>query len=270
MKLDLKNTARIILDRAGLLGIYFKLVEWRIARGQEQPPAVDDHDVPIPPLSLMARVVAHADWRAFLKTGEATAKALDGHALDAGLGFADAQNILDFGCGSGRVIRHLPRLTDAKLFGVDYNPSLVGWCADHLAGDFRQNQLRPPLDFPDAQFDIAYLLSVFTHLRLETQREWLTELARVIRPGGLAMITFHDEVQPLFPDGDAARTALAEHGFFVSKDFAEGSNLIASFQTQEFTRQLFGEFFDVVKLMSRDQSHVGQSLAVLRKRASSI
>ena len=265
--MDLKNAARATLDRVGLLGLYFKLVEWRIARGQEQPPATDDNGVPIPPLKLMARVVAHADWRAFLKTGEHTATALDGHGRDGGMGFADARDILDFGCGSGRVIRHLPKLTDASLFGVDYNPSLVNWCAANLTGDFRQNQLHPPLSFPDAHFDIAYLLSVFTHLRLETQREWLTELARVIRPGGLAMITFHDEVQPRFPDGDAARQALADHGFFISKDFAEGSNLIASFQTQEFTQKLFGEYFDVVKMMSRDQSQVGQALAVLKKRA---
>ena len=264
--MDIKHAARMVLDRAGLMGLYFKLVEWRIARGQEKPPAADENGVPIPPLELMARVVAHADWRTFLKTGEATAKALDGHACGAGLGFADAQNILDFGCGSGRVIRHLPQMTKAALYGVDYNPSLVDWCAANLPGDYRQNQLHPPLDFPDGQFDIVYLLSVFTHLRIPTQREWLAELARVIRPGGLAMITFHDEVQPRFPDGDTARAALAENGFYISKDLAEGSNLIASFQTQDFTKQLFNEYFDVVNIMSRDESQVGQALGVLKRR----
>ena len=80
------------------------------------------------------------------------------------------------------------------------------------------------------------------------------------------MITFHDEVQPRFPDGDTARAALAENGFYISKDLAEGSNLIASFQTQDFTKQLFGEYFDVVKIMSRDESHVGQALGVLKRR----
>lgn len=264
--MDIKQGARVALDRAGLMGLYFKLVEWRIARGKEQPPATDENSVPIPPLELMARVVAHADWRAFLKTGEATAKALDDHARGAGLGFTDAHRILDFGCGSGRVIRHLPQMTKASLFGVDYNSSLVDWCAANLPGTYRQNQLHPPLDFSDDQFDIAYLLSVFTHLRIPTQREWLAELARVIRPGGLAMISFHDEVQPRFPDGDAARAALAEHGYYISKDLAEGSNLIASFQTQAFTEQVFGEYFDVVKIMSRDESRVGQALAVLKKR----
>lgn len=263
--MDMKHAARVALDRAGLMGLYFKLVEWRIARGQEQPPAVDDNGVPIPPLELMARVVAHADWRAFLKTGEATAKALDGHARAAGLGFGDAQHILDFGCGSGRVIRHLPQMTKASLFGVDYNSSLVGWCADNLPGDYRQNQLHPPLDFPDGHFDITYLLSVFTHLRIPTQREWLAELARVIRPGGLAMISFHDEVQPRFPDGAAVRAALAEHGYYISKNLAEGSNLIASFQTQAFTEQLFGEYFDVVNIISSKESHVSQALSVLKR-----
>lgn len=263
----LKAFARNAAMGLGLSALYFRFVEWRMKRGREAPPAADADGVPIPPLGLMARVVAYADWRQFLATGEATAKALDSYAGEAGTGFAGARRILDLGCGAGRVIRHLPKLTDAALYGVDYNPSLAGWCARNLKGNFRQNALHPPLDFPDAHFDIVYLISVFTHLRIPTQREWLAELARVIRPGGVVLVTFHDEDQPGLPDTDEARTALNRDGFFIHNDRIEGSNFIATFQTEPFVRALMQEQFDVVRIVPRRESTIGQTLAILRKRA---
>ncbi|MEQ8936323.1 MAG: class I SAM-dependent methyltransferase [Amphiplicatus sp.] len=264
---DFKAIVRNAAMGLGLSALYFRFVEWRMKRGREAPPAADADGVPIPPLELMARVVAYADWRQFLATGEATARSLDRYAAEAGINFADAARILDLGCGAGRVIRHLPKLTDAALFGVDYNPSLAGWCAKNLKGDFRRNELRPPLDFPEAHFDIIYLISVFTHLRIPTQREWLAEVARVTRPGGVVLVTFHDENQPGLPDTDEARTALKLDGVFIHNDRIEGSNFIATFQTEAFTRALMQEQFDVVRIVPRKESTIGQTLAILRKRS---
>ncbi|MEQ8749693.1 MAG: class I SAM-dependent methyltransferase [Amphiplicatus sp.] len=262
---DFKAFARNAAMGLGLSALYFRFVEWRMKRGREAPPPADADGVPIPPLELMARVVAYADWRQFLETGAETATALDSYAAEAGTGFAGARRILDLGCGAGRVIRHLPKLTAAELYGVDYNPSLAGWCAKNLKGDFRRNELRPPLAFPDSHFDIVYLISVFTHLRIPTQREWLAELARVTRPGGVVLITFHDVDQPGLPDTDEAREALARDGFLIHNDRIEGSNFIATFQTESFTRALMRERFDVVRIVPLMESPIGQTLAVLRK-----
>lgn len=263
-----KQFVRGAMDRVGLTPLYFRFIEWRMARGREKPPATDENGAPIPPLELMARVSAHADWREFLASGERTATALAGYAADAGAPFATAQRILDLGCGCGRVIRWLPAMTQAELYGVDYNPSLANWCAANLKGDFRVNRLNPPLDFPDAQFDIVYLLSVFTHLRLATQREWLAEIDRVLRPGGLALITFHDEEQPGLPDSEEARRALAADEFYIYNDLAEGSNLIATFQTRAFTARLFGERFEVARIVPSRQTAFTQAIAVLRKKSA--
>ncbi len=261
---NVKSALRGALYRAGLIQLYFRAVEWRLARGQEAPPAADAHGVPIPPLNLMALTVAYADWKAFLKTGEATAKALDGHASAAGLPFASAARILDFGCGAGRVIRHLPRMTQAALFGADYNETLLSWCAANLPGDYARNRLAPPLDLPDAHFDILYALSVFTHLREATQRDWLREYARILRPGGLALVSFHEETQPGFPE--TARAVINETGFYVLNDMAEGSNLISTFQTRAHLEALAAEHFEIARMVPRAESGVGQSLAVLRRK----
>lgn len=40
--------------------------------------------------------------------------------------------ILDFGCGCGRVLRFWKDLTHAKIYGTDYNSSLIKWCEDNL------------------------------------------------------------------------------------------------------------------------------------------
>lgn len=261
----LKGAARAVLGKLGLLAVYFRLHEWRASKGKEKPPATDEHGVSIPPLALMARVVAHADWRAFLKTGAANAQTLNEYASEAGVSFAKARRILDFGCGSGRVIRHLPRMTDALLFGVDFNPSLVRWCADNLQGEFTRNQLTPPLDYPDGYFDVAYLISVFTHLRIGTQRRWLAELKRVTRPGGVLIVTFHDEAHPGLPRTEAAAEKLKQSGVYIHNDMAEGSNLIAVFQTRAFTKALFDEHFDVVRIVPSNECPLGQAAAILRR-----
>ncbi|MEX0644721.1 MAG: class I SAM-dependent methyltransferase [Parvularculaceae bacterium] len=266
--MNLRQVARRAVDRLGLVEYYFRYAEWRLAREKEKSPAVDADGVPIPPLYLMALVAGHADWRGFLSSGEAHAAEFARHASESGLPFERAGRILDFGCGCGRVLRHLPKLTGAALYGVDYNPLLLRWCARNLKGEFARNRLRPPLRFPDAHFDIIYLLSVFTHLRIETQRDWLEELWRVTRTGGLVLATFHDEEHASLPDLEEARASLKETGVFIYNDRAEGSNFIATFQAREFSRRLFAERFEVLRIVPSSESGLGQALAVLRKPSS--
>ena len=157
-------------------------------------------------------------------------------------------------------------MTEAELYGVDLDRALLGWCAANLPGTFSQNDLHPPLDFPGGHFDVVYLLSVFTHLRIPTQRAWLAELARVICPGGLALVSFHDEKRQRFPDVPGAREALETNGFYIHNDLAEGSNLISTYQTSAFSEKLFGDYFDVVRIVPGDESGLRQALGVLRKR----
>ncbi len=262
----LKRLMRGAADRIGVTEIYLHYLEWRLIRNREKPPRLDEHGAPIPPLALMARVAGHADWRVFLSSGAQMAKSLDMHAAEAGLGFAQANRILDFGCGCGRIIRHLPQLTAASLFGVDYSRQLTNWCAENLKGEFSRNHLRPPLHFPGEYFDVVYLLSVFTHLRIAAQREWLAELARITRLGGLVLVTVHDEYHPGLPDTDEARKALNESGVYIRNNMAEGSNFMATFQTQDFTRALMAEYFDVVRIIPYEETPMRQTLVVLKKR----
>lgn len=259
--MSLKGLARSAAFQLGLAGAYYRFDAWR--RGEVTAAPTDGP--PVPPPHLMRLVFGDLGADDFLRTGETAAKTLADAAAESGASFRTATRILDFGCGCGRLVRHLPKLTNAELYGCDYNPALVGWCAKNLQGEFRRNRLRPPLDFPSGHFDILYLLSVFTHLRIETQREWLSEFQRILRPGGLALVTFHDEEQIGLPESDVPRDKLRKTGVYIHNDRAEGSNLIATFQSREFSRRLFGEKFEVARIVPSCENSIHQAIAVLRR-----
>jgi len=254
------------IARLGLTPVYFRLVEWRLSRSAPPPPAFDETGVRIPPRLLITQVAGEPDWRGFLKNGIDNVDSLFAFAGEAGIDLAAAARILDFGCGCGRVIRHFPRRTRAALYGVDYNDKLIKWCANNLEGTFVRNHLYPPLEFPDAHFDVIYLLSVFTHLRRGTQIDWIREFARITRPGGTVLVTFHDEDHPALATIQGGRMALERDGFFIANDSSEGSNLIATFQSRESSRRLFAEHFEVVRIVSPQDNGLGQTLAILRRR----
>jgi SAM-dependent methyltransferase len=108
------------------------------------------------------------------------------------LDIEEFQAILDFGCGCGRIIRHLRTPGDRQLYGTDYNPYLIRWCQENLPfASFSTNGMAPELDYPDNTFDLIYSASVFTHLLAPLQIPWAAELIRVLQPGGYLLFTTH-------------------------------------------------------------------------------
>ena len=124
-------------------------------------------------------------------------------------------DVLDVGCGIGDLLRFRP-----GTVGVDINPATVAFCQrDGL--DVRLMQ-PDELPFAAAAFDRVVLDNVLEHL--EAPAPLLTEITRVLRPGGRLIIgvpgikgyagdpdhkTFYDErrlVETLAHAGFRART----------------------------------------------------------------
>ncbi len=105
-------------------------------------------------------------------------------------------SILDWGCGPGRIVRHLPSLLDksCKIYGADYNSKSIEWCRKNLKGiSFYRNSLSPPMTYDDNSFDIILGLSIFTHLSEEMHNFWFNELLRIIRINGIILLSTQGE-----------------------------------------------------------------------------
>src|SRR5262249_22556480 len=130
------------------------------------------------------------DW--FLSSGKRSADAIRDALTKNGIDIARFESILDFGCGPGRVLRHIAALTGARLLGCDYNRKPISWCRKHLPfAEFSINEPEARLRYDDSSFDFICALSVFTHFTKAQHRFWIRELCRVLRPGGYLLLTTH-------------------------------------------------------------------------------
>ena len=143
----------------------------------------------LPPAKLRASVGINSSRAHFLHIGERAAH--DIVSMLTTHGFEASGDWLDFGCGSGRVARHIAANPNISLTGVDVDARAVGWAAKHLRGDYRVTSPHPPLPFDDESFDVIYTVSVFTHFDEAAQFRWLEELRRVLRPDGALVASTH-------------------------------------------------------------------------------
>ena len=158
--------------------------------------------------------------------------------------------ILDWGCGPGRVVRHIPELLPSSgIYAADYNRKTIEWCAQNIAGvEFAKNNLEPPMPFNDSFFDFIYGLSVFTHLSLNSHYLWLKEIHRLLKPGGIFLFT---------TQGKAFDSKLSEgeyknfsSGLFVVRDSAkEGHRSFSAFHPEEFIHSILSVNWKVLKFM---------------------
>ena len=104
------------------------------------------------------------------------------------------ETYFDFGCASGRVLRHLAAQTNLNLLACDFDLLNVRWVQRHLPRNIRifQNTALPHLPVEDNSIDMFSAYSVFSHIDL-WEEAWLAEVRRVLRPGGLAYITIQSQ-----------------------------------------------------------------------------
>jgi GT2 family glycosyltransferase/glycosyltransferase involved in cell wall biosynthesis len=121
---------------------------------------------------------------------------------------------LDFGCSSGRLVRVLAAAwPQAEWHGVDPNAEAVQWAAEHLAGiAFAPSPQEPPLPYDDASFELVTAISIWSHFSEAAAKRWLAEMARIVAPGGMLVLTTHgpQSVAHYAANGDRPPEQLAE------------------------------------------------------------
>jgi SAM-dependent methyltransferase len=77
-----------------------------------------------------------------------------------------------------------------NLYGIDCDPEVIQLCKEsNLPGNFKVINPSPPTHFPNDKFHYIYSYSVFSHLSEEIHKAWLKEFQRILKPGGLLIVT---------------------------------------------------------------------------------
>lgn len=145
----------------------------------------------IPPRRLRARV-GQPNVAAFVRDGAEAALELKEilDSIERPLG--DFGFIYELGCGPGRVLTRLATGEDARRAGSDVDSEAVSWLAREVPYvEAAVNPTSPPAPFESGRFDLVYAISVFTHLNEASQFAWLREVARLLSPDGVGVLTIH-------------------------------------------------------------------------------
>lgn len=104
--------------------------------------------------------------------------------------------VLDYGCGPGFLMRHLLQRGIA-CEGLDFSPASIEKVRDQLADHplFRGAEAASsvPTPLPGAHFDTLFCVEVIEHLLEEHLEPTLGEIHRLLRPGGLLVVTTPNE-----------------------------------------------------------------------------
>jgi SAM-dependent methyltransferase len=209
---------------------------------------LSNRDFPVPPPHLAFDAYATTNWQFYFKSGldqaQFIANIINENILSGSI------RILEWGCGPGRIIRHLGNFLKHQtyeLYGSDYNRETIAWCQKYLKGiSFSLNELKPPFPYESNFFDCIFAISVFTHLSEEMHFAWIKELYRVLKPNGVIIITTHGDISSkdrLLLD----EKIVYDSGKLVTRGHVrEGKKWYLAYHPQEFVRTILLKDFKII------------------------
>jgi ubiquinone/menaquinone biosynthesis C-methylase UbiE len=237
---------------------------------------LDDLNFEMPPAEVAARIGA-TNRSDYTILGRSIYRAFE-RALQKNFNnsFSGYKTILDWGCGSGRVARHVVTDLDPgqRFRGFDIDAFAVEWANGRFGGHFHQCSTAPPLAVDTGSIDLVYAYSVLTHLADRDMKAWLAEMARVIQKDGVFLFTVLSDVAmvSLFPVTD--RNLLSDwsrRGIFDSLANAQLDTIDVArdyyrnvWLKRDYIKKSLGATFEVVDFIPG--FHFYQSLVVARRR----
>ena len=216
-------------------------------------------NIKIPPAELIRYTCGTDSAEEYTRSGLEVSTMLTLAANRFGGKLADLGPILDFGCGTGRVLGAM-EFGRAEVTGCDVG-SQVSKFSKEAYPNFKvlQTPLMPPLPFEDNSFRLIYSFSVFSHLEEKVEHAWLQELHRVGTSNCLYLLTVHGEwmiEQTVQPN---EQVEIYKNGFgFKKVHVRKNSNLDfpdyyeASYHTNNYIRENWSKYFEVLEIIKGD------------------
>jgi SAM-dependent methyltransferase len=149
-------------------------------------------DFTVPP-NHNIRSTSSSTIRHYYESGLTTALPIIVSAMHAGIDPDRPLKVLDFGCGAGRqLLQFTKNYPHWQMSGCDVDFDVIKFInRAYPQVDAYASSFDPPLKYADGTFDMLYSVSIFSHLSFADRALWLAELNRVLKPGGLALLTFN-------------------------------------------------------------------------------
>ena len=277
----IRKTAKTVLPKTAVYRLKRQIEESKFKTYAQEFLGQNYHPVDpeaVPPRELIAQTAAldeeelerQCNGDVYLETGYFEVLRIFKILFHFGINLRTIGSVYELGCGTARLLRHFRCIEGAKLVGSDVNPKMIEWCQASLTGmEFYCNQLTPPLTFaPDNSFNLMLASSVFTHIPLETQELWLSEMHRILRPGGIFICSVLGQFHASVLLSPQEITSLQEQGnFTLTSDDSQatystrvGGSAWDVFQTRAEVIRVFGSHFQIV-----DYIPGVQDFLVLRK-----
>jgi SAM-dependent methyltransferase len=227
----------------------------------------------IPEIENIYRVIGSEDIDNFLFTGATAYNRIKNYLRDQLERPLDTFNaVLDWGCGAGRLTRYLAMEEGPTITGADIDEFNVDWCSKAIENvRFEKFPLQPPTQSGEGSFDLVIGISIFTHLREHDQNAWLAELQRIVRPGGIVMVSYHGPTimglvrarEPLLERIEAEGIVVTGQNKQVT-DIGDEEYYVNVSHSQTYIEQNWSRYFDIIDIVPALLGR--QDMVVMRRR----
>lgn len=161
-----------------------------------------------------------------------------------------SKSVLDIACGEGYGSALIEKNGASQVVGVDISQDIVER-AQRIYGNeqlsFKVGNLCDPLEFADNAFDVITCFETIEHI--SKHEEAMDELARVLKPGGLLVISTPEKSHP---------ASVNSSNPFHEKELYEHEFVELVEERLPFVKRTYQRFFSGSVIVSEDQRFSGR------------